>query len=147
MQQILKTLEHLQKFSDKPIRIGVYAVIIQDDQILLTKTQAGSRNIMNFPGGGVDIHEGFSQALQRECQEELGCSVTIGELIYSSGTLYCNPEFPDHYMFNLYFKATPCGEINYGLQESSWHLLQELPLDQMLPTDQEFVAFLTGQSI
>lgn len=147
MQKILKKLEHLQTFSDKPIRLGVYAIIIQNNKILLTRTQAGSATIMNFPGGGVGIHEGFSQALQRECQEELGCSVTIGELIYSSGTLYCNPEFPDNYMFNLYFKAAPCGEINYDLQESSWYSLQELPLDQMLPIDQEFVAFLTGQSI
>jgi ADP-ribose pyrophosphatase YjhB (NUDIX family) len=128
--------------NDKQIRVGVYAVIINDDKVLLTKTLAGSQSIMNFPGGGVTIDEGFADALQRECQEEIGCSVQIEELIYSSETLYCNPEFPDNYMYNLYFKTIPTTDIQYDIQESIWCSIDELPLSNMLPIDKEFIMFL-----
>jgi ADP-ribose pyrophosphatase YjhB (NUDIX family) len=122
----------------KKIRIGVYAVVMQNDKILLTTTKAGSQTILNLPGGGVDQGEGFAAALKRECLEELGCEVEIGEMLYTSETLYVNPEFPDSYMFHLYFKVTLKGTIDTVIHDSKWFKLSSLPLEDMLPIDQEF---------
>lgn len=126
-------------FGGKKIRIGAYAVVMQDDNILLTTTQAGSQMILNLPGGGVERNEGFSAALKRECLEELGCEVEIGEMLYASETFYVNPEFPDSYMFNLYFKVTLKGKIDVSIHDSKWFKISSMPLERMLPIDREFL--------
>jgi|GEM_PF-6437194 len=133
------SFEESLTLNSKKIRIGIYAVIMRGDEILLTTTQAGSQTILNLPGGGVDQGEGFAAALKRECLEELGCEVEIEEMLCTSEDLYINPEFPDFYMFNLYFKANPKGEIDLTMHNCKWFKRSAMPLEHMLPIDKEFL--------
>lgn len=132
--------------NNRYIRIGVYAVIINNNnEILLTRTQSGTRLIYNFPGGGIDKGEDFSDALHRECKEELGIEISISKLLYYSQQLYTHSDFPCSCMFNLYYVATinaPNNIAAFDCEGISWFKQDELPLDEMLDIDKEFIYFL-----
>jgi len=64
------------------IRNSVKALIIEDDKVLLTKNQDVEGNFYLCPGGGQEHGETFHATLLRECMEEIGCSVEIGELLF-----------------------------------------------------------------
>jgi len=65
------------------IRNAVRALIVRDGCVLLLKKDGGGLGERYaLPGGAQDTGETLIQALDRECQEEIGTSVEIGELLY-----------------------------------------------------------------
>jgi 8-oxo-dGTP diphosphatase len=60
-------------------RIGVFAVIIEDDKILLGRRR--DIDWWNLPGGGMELGETVDEALRREVLEETGLEVRVGRLI------------------------------------------------------------------
>lgn len=65
------------------IRNAVRAVIVRDGEILVQKKWSESRgDWFTLPGGGQDVHESLTDALLRECEEEIGGSVEIGDLLH-----------------------------------------------------------------
>ncbi len=66
-------------FEDK-YRLSSHAVILNaQNQVLLLKATYGAKS-WGLPGGCLDQGETIHQALLRECEEELGCEVTIEHL-------------------------------------------------------------------
>ncbi len=66
-----------------PIRNAVRALIVENGQILLLHKNGGPRGErFVLPGGAQDLGETAHQALQRECMEEIGASVTVGALVH-----------------------------------------------------------------
>ena len=58
-------------------------MIIQQDRILLLRKQGGGRGErFALPGGAQEIGETLVDALNRECLEEIGTSVAVGELVH-----------------------------------------------------------------
>ena len=55
------------------------AVIFKNRQLLVLKKTDGSYAL---PGGAMAVHETLTQALQRECEEEIGCCVTVHQLLF-----------------------------------------------------------------
>jgi 8-oxo-dGTP diphosphatase len=53
------------------------------NKILLTKNQDDEGYFYLFPGGGQEHGETIHNALLRECMEEVGEEVEIGELLHS----------------------------------------------------------------
>ena len=65
------------------IRNTTRALIIQDDKILLLKKLGGGRGERYaLPGGAQDTGETLSDALNRECEEEIAAPVEVGELLH-----------------------------------------------------------------
>lgn len=63
-------------------RTGAYALIVRDDAVLLVQQTRGPfAGHWNLPGGAIDFGELMSAALVRECHEELGAPVAVGELL------------------------------------------------------------------
>jgi ADP-ribose pyrophosphatase YjhB (NUDIX family) len=60
-------------------RIGVYAVIFEQERVLL----AHRRDIdwWNLPGGGMELDETVEEAMRREVREETGLDVMVERLI------------------------------------------------------------------
>ncbi|KQL19753.1 NUDIX domain-containing protein [Cytobacillus solani] len=64
------------------IRNSAKAIIIKDAKILLTKNQDNEGYFYLFPGGGQEHGETLHNALIRECIEEVGQQIEIGELLH-----------------------------------------------------------------
>ncbi len=66
-------------------RPSVYGIIIQDGKILMSAYKDGG---YDFPGGGVEIHESIKDALIRECKEETGLDVRVGDIVECQSMFY-----------------------------------------------------------
>lgn len=63
------------------IRVGVNAVIVKDDRILLIAFDDESGFHYNLPGGGVEVGESLHEAVQREAWEEANAEIEVGHLL------------------------------------------------------------------
>jgi 8-oxo-dGTP pyrophosphatase MutT (NUDIX family) len=65
------------------IRNAVRAVILRDEQLLLLRKNGNGGGLrFALPGGAQDLGETLEQALQRECEEEIGTPVQLVELLH-----------------------------------------------------------------
>ena len=64
------------------IRNSAKAVIVKEGKLLAVKMHENGGTYYILPGGGQELGENLHQALERECKEELGAEVEIGELIF-----------------------------------------------------------------
>ncbi len=55
-------------------------VVSERNHILLMKYQYGNEFVYNLPGGNSDPGETFPETIVRECQEELGVEVEVGNM-------------------------------------------------------------------
>jgi 8-oxo-dGTP pyrophosphatase MutT (NUDIX family) len=64
------------------VRTSAKAVIIRDDQLLVTRNVDREGTFYLLPGGGQKPGEPLPAALQRECREEIGAAVEVGDLLF-----------------------------------------------------------------
>ncbi len=77
--------------SDNPLRVTA-ALLVHNQKILIAQRNNTGRfaNKWEFPGGKIDPGETPQECLQRELEEELGLTATIGNVF--SETLYCHEQ-------------------------------------------------------
>ncbi|NPV79090.1 MAG: NUDIX domain-containing protein [Firmicutes bacterium] len=94
----------------KNIRVSAKAVIIQDGRLLVTKNVDQFGTFYLLPGGGQLPGETLIDALKRECREEIGVEVDVGELLFVREYIGCNHEFAfwdgDIHQVELMFACT-----------------------------------------
>lgn len=61
-------------------RIRPAILLIENNHVLLMQYQYGEKYLYNFPGGNMDPGETMPDTVIRECREELGIDVEIGQL-------------------------------------------------------------------
>ena len=92
------------------IRISVKAIILSDNNILLTKNEDEEGYFYLYPGGGQEHGETMHDTLKRECIEELGKEVEIGPLLHIREYIGKNHEraaFDSHFhQVEHYFTCT-----------------------------------------
>lgn len=95
------------------IRNSVKAVIVHNGYVLLTKNKDDEGYFYLFPGGGQVHGETFYEALKRECLEEIGFEVEMGELLFVREYIGKNHEhsiFDYHvHQVEFYFGCTLSG--------------------------------------
>jgi len=64
------------------IRNSAKAVIVQNNKVLVIKKEDKEGFYYILPGGGQEHGETLHQALKRECIEEIGVDVEIGDMIF-----------------------------------------------------------------
>ena len=92
------------------IRVGVYAVIIEDNKILLTRQWDGYSLI----GGGVEKGETIEESIVREVKEETGLTIMPDKIIHQATTFFKrNSEAQANQSIQLYFTHSQLyGQIN-----------------------------------
>lgn len=98
------------------IRNSAKAIIISGDKILLTRNRDDEGDFYLFPGGGQEQGETIHKALIRECMEEAGKEVEIGELLHIREYIGKNHEhfsldFNVH-QIEFYFVCSLVNEMN-----------------------------------
>lgn len=56
-------------------------VLLENNHVLVMKYQYGEHFIYNLPGGNPDPGELLSETIARECMEELGINVEVGQML------------------------------------------------------------------
>lgn len=67
---------------ENQIRNAARAVILRDTDILLLRKHDEKGERFALPGGGQQPGETLRQALVRECEEEIGCIVSLRDLLH-----------------------------------------------------------------
>lgn len=98
------------------IRNSAKAIIISGEKILFTKNQDQEGYFYLFPGGGQEHGETIHNTLLRECIEEIGKEVQIGELLFIREYIGKNHEHSS-FDFNVhqveyYFVCNLVNEMN-----------------------------------
>lgn len=75
-----------------PVRISVKAVIIKDGKLLTIKHKRKDI-FFTLPGGGQNHREDLKTALKRECLEETGARVKVGDVMFVRDHIADNHEF------------------------------------------------------
>lgn len=95
------------------LRNSAKGVVVHDGRVLLTRCVDATGEWYCCPGGGQEPGETLDQAVIRECMEETGAVVSVGEML-------CVLEFHDHrndtHAIEFYFACTLTGgEIGMGV--------------------------------
>ena len=128
------------------IRNSAKAIIIQGDKVLLTKNQDNDGYFYLFPGGGQEHGETLQQALIRECMEEVGQQVEIGELLHVREYIGKNHEYAsddfDVHQVEYYFISKIVNETKDNIEPSNpdshqvgieWVPISDLPEYRVYP--------------
>jgi len=70
-----------------PENLRAYGVLMRAGRVLISAEHLGGRDILKFPGGGVEPDETPEQGLIREFQEECSIVVRPVRLLHVPGTL------------------------------------------------------------
>ncbi len=111
---------------DLRVRVGVYAVIVADNKILLTRQWNG----YSIPGGGIEKGETLEQAFVREVGEETGLNAIPGDLIHQTTTFFKkDADSPAYQSHQFYISAKSfSGDIkNHQLTDSEKKYTDDIP--------------------
>lgn len=103
-------------------RPGAYGLVFNDvGQILVVKNTLNNR--YEFPGGGVEIHEAFGDALVREVWEETGLNVRVESFVMFDDEFFLTPSGRHWHTIKCFYR---CTVIDGEMRET---ILDEEPLE------------------
>lgn len=127
------------------IRTAARALIILDQKVLTIKMRDRTGVFYILPGGGQRHGETLREGLKRECLEEIGTGVEVGELLYVREYIGKNHEFrKSHHAFHQVEHVFRCSlpnpdGIGPGTEHDKkqvgveWIPLEELADRRLLP--------------
>ena len=130
--------------------IRVYALIIEDDNILISKELIKGEIVLKFPGGGVEHGEGITDALQREANEELSQELEEITHFYTTDFFQESSFRKSDQLISIYYKAKLStfllNKVNKPIQDQPlfiWKKIQELKKEDLhFPIDKKVLEML-----
>lgn len=122
----------------------VAALIWQGDRFLICQRPAHkARGLMwEFVGGKVEKGETKKQALVRECEEEIGVTLSVGDVF-----MQLVHEYPDLTVHLTLFNATITKGVIQKLEHNDirWIRPDEIPLYTFCPADVEILKEISAR--
>lgn len=94
-------------------RKGAYLIPVKDNKIAVVKTPKG----LFFLGGGLENGETDKACIRRECLEEAGVEVTIGEKICSAETFTTHPRLGPFHPIQTYYAGEILKQVQLPLEK------------------------------
>lgn len=89
------------------IRITSRGVIFVENKLLLIRYHDSEGEFYVCVGGGQNVGESMVENLRRECREEIGCYVEIGELLFTREVKFINePDGTETHQIEHYFSCS-----------------------------------------
>lgn len=138
--------------------IRVYGLWFYNNSILLSNESVKGKQVIKFPGGGLEFGEGTIDCLKREFLEELGLHIRVLRHLYTTDffvqsflndqqqviSIYYLVEAEDN--TNNVYNSLPFNEENN--QSFTWKSLKELKeTDLHFPIDKEFIRRIKSGEI
>jgi len=132
-----KDIELIKEYLNK-LEKRVRALIIEDEKVLLMHRFKNGHEYWVFPGGGIDdTDKSLEEGLKRECLEELGVVIEVGDLLMEKFYVLDNSQGQIQYFYNCKIISGKVGtgtgpEWNgrdiekYGTYEVVWMPVLEL---------------------
>lgn len=95
--------------------VRVSALIIQDEQIYLTKSPQDQYYLV---GGAILVNEETEEAIKREVKEELGIDVLVNQLAFVVENRF-NLESRKYHQIEFLYHVTPLSQLNTTIIEDS----------------------------
>jgi len=93
-----------KKQNIKGFNIRVYGIFIHDQHLLLSDEFRMNTKMTKFPGGGLKPGESTVNCLKRECFEEMGQEVIIGDHYYTTDYFQPTLLLPEVYqLISIYY--------------------------------------------
>jgi ADP-ribose pyrophosphatase YjhB (NUDIX family) len=100
----------------KSFNLRVYALIIEQEYILVSRELIMGKHLYKFPGGGLEYGEGLIEGLQRESMEEMNQNLKDIEHFYTTD-FYQQSQFDSKdQLIAIYYKAKLTSKINNKLK-------------------------------
>ena len=100
----------------KSFNLRVYALIIEQEYILVSRELIMGKYLYKFPGGGLEYGEGLIEGLQRESMEEMNQNLKDIEHFYTTD-FYQQSQFDSKdQIIAIYYKAKLTSKINNKLK-------------------------------
>jgi len=136
-------------------RNSAKAIIIRDGHLLTTINRGALDNLFYLlPGGGQEPGETLTEAIQRECMEEIGAPIRVGELLFVREYIGDNHEFAKFdggaHNVDLMFRCTLETDASYfsATQADTYQIgVEWLPLarlDEYMLYPQALKPYLTA---
>jgi 8-oxo-dGTP diphosphatase len=77
------------------VRPAIKALIVRDGALLVTVNSHWTPEFYLLPGGGQQFGESMHEAVVRECREEIGAEVTVGDVAFVRDYIGSRHEFAD----------------------------------------------------
>jgi len=90
-----KNIQQAYAMPKKPLRNSAKAVIIKNNSILCTVNRDLLGDFYLLPGGGQEHGETLDKAVYRECLEEIGAAVKVGNLLFVREYISANHELAE----------------------------------------------------
>lgn len=94
-EKITVTKQTAFAMPDRPLRNSAKALIIEDNKVLCTRNRDLFGDFYLLPGGGQNHSETLKEALIRECLEEIGALVEVGNLYFIREYISANHELAE----------------------------------------------------
>ncbi len=115
------------------------AVVLRDGCVLLTRRAKGQHlaGMWEFPGGKLEPGESPEETLVRECREECGIDIEVGEILDVT-----HHRYPEKDVLLLFYRcALRGGEVQHlQVADHAWVPPGELDRYELPPADERVVA-------
>ncbi len=96
-------------------RKGAYLILVCDGRIGAVRTWKG----LFLPGGGIEEGESDLQCIERECLEEMGCSVIVKKKICTAETYGINERIGYFHPIQTYYLGELKGKVSEPTEEGN----------------------------